>query len=245
MKIGLIIEARMSSSRLPGKVLMKVKGKTMLEYIIIRGRSVKLINTCIVATTINPKDDQIVNWCKSKKVNFFRGSEDNVLNRVFLAAKKYKLDIIVLITGDCPLVDDNIISQVLSTFLNNKADYVSNAHIRTYPDGMDVQVFNFKTLKKSHNLAKTKLEKEHVTLNIRKNPNIFKPIYIMAPEKSHYPKLGLTLDESRDFVLIKKIIEHFYKKKNKNFKCDEILSLLKKNKNWMKINASVRRKGDA
>lgn len=244
MKIGLIIEARMSSSRLPGKVLMKVKGKTMLEYIVIRGRSVKLINTCIVATTTNPKDDKIVNWCKSKKVNFFRGSEDNVLNRVFLAAKKYKLDIIVLITGDCPLVDDNIISQVLSTFLNNKADYVSNAHIRTYPDGMDVQVFNFKSLKKSHSLAKSNLEKEHVTLNMRRNPKIFKPIYLMAPENLHLPDLGLTLDETKDFILIEKIIAHFYKKKNNKFTCTDIINFLKKNPKLFKINSSVKRKGD-
>lgn len=216
MKIGAIIEARMSSSRLPGKVLFKVKNKTILELITNRIKLVKKIDKTIIATTTNSNDDKLVKWCKSKKINFYRGSEENVLSRVYLAAKKNKLDIIVLITGDCPLVDHGIISQILSTYLNNKADYVSNAHIRTYPDGMDVQVFNFKSLKKSHSLAKSNLEKEHVTLNMRRNPKIFKPIYLMAPENLHLPDLGLTLDETKDFILIEKIIAHFYKKKITN-----------------------------
>ena len=244
MKIGAIIEARMSSTRLPGKVLFSVKNKTMLELIINRIKLVRKIDKKIIATTTNLNDDKLVKWCKSKKINFYRGSEHNVLNRVYLAAKKYKLDVIVLITGDCPLVDHNIISQVLLTYLNNKADYVSNAHIRTYPDGMDVQVFNFKSLKKSHSLAKSNLEKEHVTLNMRRNPKIFKPIYIMAPENLHLPYLGLTLDETKDFILIKKIIYHFHTKKNYKFTCEDIINFLKKNPKLMQINSSVKRKGD-
>ena len=244
MKIGAIIEARMSSTRLPGKVLFKVKNKTMLELIINRIKLVKKIDKTIIATTTNSNDDKLVKWCKSKKISFYRGSEDNVLNRVYLSAKKYKLDVIVLITGDCPLVDHNIISQVLLTYLNNKGDYVSNAHIRTYPDGMDVQVFNFKSLKKSHSLAKSYLEREHVTLNMRRNPEIFKPIYLMAPENLHLPNLGLTLDETKDFAFIEKIIEYFYTKKNNKFTCADIVNFLKKNPKLMQINSSVKRKGD-
>ena len=135
MKIGVIIEARMSSTRLPGKVLMKVNNKTMLQLIVDRVNLIKKIDTTIVATTINKKDDEIIDWCKLKKIKFFRGSEDNVLNRVYKAAKKFRLSTIILITGDCPLIDHNIISQVLNIYLNNNADYVSNSHIRTYPDG--------------------------------------------------------------------------------------------------------------
>lgn len=244
MRIGVIIEARMSSTRLPGKVLLKVKNKTMLEMIIDRVNLIKKIKTTIIATTTNKNDDKIVEWCKIKKVNFFRGSEENVLNRVYLAAKKFRLEVIILITGDCPLIDHNIISQTLSIYLNNDAHYVSNAHLRTYPDGMDVQIFDYKSLVKSHNLAKSKLEKEHVTLNMRRNPKIFKPLYIMAPDSLHYPKIGLTLDEPKDFILIKKIIEHFYSKKNMKFSCEEILTTLKKNSKWLRINSSVKRKGD-
>ena len=244
MKIGAIIEARMSSTRLPGKVLFQVKNKTMLELIINRIKLVKKIDKLIIATTNNSNDNKIVNWCKSKKIIFFRGSEENVINRVYLAAKKNNLDIVILITGDCPLVDHNIISQVLSIYLNNNADYVSNNHIRTYPDGMDVQVFNFKSLKKSHNLVKSKLEREHVTLNIRRNPKIFKPIYVMAPNCLHWPELGLTLDEIGDFKLIKKIISYFYSKKNFNFDCMDIINFIKKKKNLLKYNSKVKRKGD-
>lgn len=244
MKIGAIIEARMSSSRLPGKVLFKAKNKTMLELIINRIKLVKRINKAIIATTTNLNDEKIVKWCKSKKISFYRGSEENVLNRVYLAAKKNKLDIVVLITGDCPLVDHGIISQVLSTYLNNKADYVSNSHFRTYPDGMDVQVFSFKSLKKSNGLAKSNLEKEHVTLNMRRNPKIFKPIYLMAPENLHLPDLGLTLDEPKDFILIKKIIKYFHTRNNNNFTCEEIVNFLKKNPKLLQINSSVKRKGD-
>ena len=244
MRIGVIIEARMSSTRLPGKVLLKVKNKTMLEMIIDRINLIKKIKTTIIATTTNKNDNKIVEWCKIKKVNFFRGSEENVLNRVYLAAKKFRLEVIILITGDCPLIDHSIISQTLSIYLNNDADYVSNAHLRTYPDGMDVQIFDYKSLVKSHNLAKSRLEKEHVTLNMRRNPKIFKPLYIMAPDSLHYPKIGLTLDEPKDFILIKKIIEHFYSKKNMKFSCEEILTILKKNSKWLRINSSVKRKGD-
>jgi spore coat polysaccharide biosynthesis protein SpsF len=244
MKIGVIIEARMSSTRLPGKVLMKVNNKSMLQLIIDRVNVIKKIDTTIVATTINKKDDEIIDWCKLKKIKFFRGSEDNVLNRVYKAAKKFRLRTIILITGDCPLIDHNIISQVLNIYLNNNADYVSNSHIRTYPDGMDVQIFNYKSLSKSNILAKNKIEKEHVTLNIRRNPKIFKPIYVMAPNNLHWPELGLTLDEIGDFKLIKKIIIYFHNKKNFMFNCIDIINFIKKNPILLRYNSKVKRKGD-
>ena len=166
------------------------------------------------------------------------------MERVYLTAKKYKLDIIVLITGDCPIIDHNLISETLNVFLKNKADYVSNNHIRTYPDGMDVQVLNFRSLEKSYKIARGKLEKEHVTLNIRRNPRLFKPIYIMAPDELHWPELGLTLDELGDYKLIKKIIEIFYNVKNYNFNCKDIVNLIRKKPYLLKLNSNVKRKGD-
>lgn len=244
MKIGSIVEARMASTRLPGKVLLKIVNKTVLHHLTDRIKLVKNINKTIVATTTNNKDLEIINWCKKKNINYFRGSEENVLERVYKAAKKFKLDTIVLITGDCPIVDHNIISETLNIFLNNEADYVSNSHIRTYPDGMDVQVLSFKALKKSHKIAKNRLEREHVTLNIRRNPKIFKPIYLMAPNNLHWPELGLTLDELGDYKLIKKIIEFFHTKKKYNFNCREIIDLLKKRPQLLKYNFKVKRKGD-
>ena len=109
---------------------------------------------------------------------------------------------------------------------------------------MDVQVFNFRSLKKSYKIAKGQLEKEHVTLNIRRNPKLFKPIYIMAPDELHWPELGLTLDELGDYKLIKKIIEIFYKEKNYNFSCKDILNLIRKKPYLLKLNLNVKRKGD-
>ena len=116
MKIGSIVEARMASTRLPGKVLLKIINKTVLHHLTDRIKLVKNINKTIVATTTNNKDLEIINWCKKKNINYFRGSEENVLERVYKAAKKFKLDTIVLITGDCPIVDHNIISETLNIF---------------------------------------------------------------------------------------------------------------------------------
>ena len=213
MKIGAIIEARMSSSRLPGKVLMTAANKPFLLHIVERLKRVKKIDKIIVATTNNKKDEEIVKFCKKNNISFFRGSEDNVMQRVILAAKKYKLDLITEVTGDCPIIDYRIIDQCLEIFLSNKVDYVTNCHIRSYPDGMDVQVYKLRTLIKSSKMTKNKLDQEHVTLHIRKNPSIFKTINLMPNRDIYWPELGLTLDEHKDYLLLKKIIEHFYKKK--------------------------------
>ena len=213
MKIGAIIEARMSSSRLPGKVLMTAANKPFLLHLVERLKRVKKIDKIIIATTNNKKDEEIVKFCKKNNISFFRGSEDNVMQRVILAAKKYKLDLITEVTGDCPIIDYRIIDQCLEIFLSNKVDYVTNCHIRSYPDGMDVQVYKLKTLIKSSKMTKNKLDQEHVTLHIRKNPSIFKTINLMPNREIYWPELGLTLDEHKDYLLLKKIIEHFYKKK--------------------------------
>ncbi len=244
MKIGAIIEARMSSSRLPGKVLMTAANKPFLLHIVERLKRVKKIDKIIVATTNNKKDEEIVKFCKKNNISFFRGSEDNVMQRVILAAKKYKLDLITEVTGDCPIIDYRIIDQCLEIFLSNKVDYVTNCHIRSYPDGMDVQVYKLKTLIKSSKMTKNKLDQEHVTLHIRKNPSIFKTINLMPNRDMYWPELGLTLDEYKDYLLLKKIIEHFYKKKNKLFSCEDVINFLRFNKKIRNINRIVKRKNN-
>ena len=186
-------------------------------------------------------DDNIVKFAKKNKFNFYRGSENNVMLRVLQAAKKYKADIIVEITGDCPLIDPEIIDQVINTFLNNNADYVSNCNIRGYPDGMDVEVFQTKTLNKSYKMTKNPKHLEHVSLHMQENPNIFKIINLVPPERLYYPNLGLTLDELDDFLLIKKIFSNLYKK-NKFFNCDSIIQFLNKNKKIKNINSKIKRK---
>ena len=244
MTIGCIIEARMASNRLPGKVMLKVNRKPMIEYLIDRIKRVKKIKKIIIATTKNLSDNILVDCCKKNEINYFRGSENDVLKRVFLAAKKYKLKTVVLITGDCPIVDVGIISHIINTYLKNKTDYASNSHLRTYPDGMDVQVFSFKTLAKANKKAKSRLEREHVTLQIRRNPKLYKTIHITAPNNLYWPELGLTLDEKEDYVLLKKIITYFNYKKKYFFSCKQVIDLLNKKKKWLKINQHIKRKGD-
>ncbi len=233
----------MGSSRLPGKVLLQVKNKSMLEILVERLRSVRIIDDIIVATTKNAKDDAIVQVCKKINVNFFRGSEDDVQGRVIGAAQFAKADLIVEITADCPIIDPNIIEQIINIYKFNSVDYVGNGKIRSYPDGMDTQVFSLNTLEKSYNMTDDKLDREHVTLHIRNNPEIFSQINVIAPPDIYFPELGLTLDEKEDYYLLKNIIENLYDK-NKNFSCLDVINYLNSNKSLYSINNKVKRKGN-
>lgn len=240
-KIAAIIEARMTSSRLPGKVLLESGiNKPLLLCLIERIRKVKNIDQIIVATTTNIEDNKIVKFCKENKIDFFRGSEKDVMGRVLNASLKFKVDIIIEITGDCPIIDPEIISLVLNTHLENKYDYTSNCNFRSFPDGMDVQVFSTKTLSNSYKLVKTELEKEHVTLEIRKSSKYSK-INLVAPQNYFIPDLGLTLDEQGDYLLISSLFKHF---KNNDFGLNQILDHLKSNNQLIELNKNVVRKGD-
>ena len=158
------VEARMTSSRLPGKVLMEsLPGVSMLEYMINRVKKSNNIDDIIVATTINKEDDPIVELCKKLKVKFFRGSEDDVLLRVLNAHEHFKSDIIVELTGDCPLIDYELIDKIIDVYNNNNYDYVSNSHVRSYPDGFDVQVFSTKLLGEVSLLTKDSYDRENVS----------------------------------------------------------------------------------
>ena len=241
-KFSAIIEARMNSSRLPGKILYKANNKPFLWHLIRRLKKVKQINQIILATTKNPIDNILVKEAKKNKIKFFRGEEDNVKKRVLGAAKKFNVKNIVGITSDCPIIDINLISQVIDTFKNNNVEFVSNCDFRSYPDGMDVAVYKIQALEKSYKLTKSKYYREHVTLFMKHNKRIFKQINIVAPSNIFWPELGLTLDEYKDYLFLKKIIEYFYKRKNFFFTCEDIIKHLIKNKNWLKINSNIKRK---
>ena len=241
-KFSAIIEARMNSSRLPGKILYKANNKPFLWHLIRRLKKVKQINQIILATTKNPIDNILVKEAKKNKIKFYRGEEENVKKRVLDAAKKFNVKNIVGITSDCPIIDINLISQVIDTFKHNNVEFVSNCDFRSYPDGMDVAVYKIQALQKSYKLTKSKYYREHVTLFMKHNKKIFKQINIVAPSNIFLPNLGLTLDEYKDSILLKKIIEYFYKRKNFYFSCDEVIKLLQIKKNWSKINSTVSRK---
>ena len=244
VEFNAVIQARMSSERLPGKVLKKIKSKPMLWYQIERLKKIKSIKKIFISTTNKKSDDEIEKFCKENDINCFRGSEKNCLKRIVDTIVLNNLENIIFLTGDCPIIDFRIIKKAMKLFLLNKIEYVGNSFVRSYPDGMDVQIFKRKTILKAYRLAKNKLQKEHVTLTIKQNSNQFKILNFTSPKKLFYPELGLTLDQKEDFSLIKKILIFFLNKKKFFFSCLDVIKLLKNNPKWIKINEHVRRKGD-
>jgi spore coat polysaccharide biosynthesis protein SpsF len=240
MKVSIIIEARLGSKRLPNKIIYRIKKYLFLEYLIKRLKQSKTINEIIIATTNLPQDNKIVQIAKKNKIKFYRGSENNVLKRVIDTAKYFKCKTIARVTSDCPIIDVGIIDQAVQIFKFNECDYLSNSWIRGYPDGMDIEIFELKTLIKSYKLAKTKRSREWITWSIRKNPKIFSHINLIPPQELYWPELCLTLDEYDDYLLLKKIILHF--KERLDFNCHDVIELLKDKKEWQKINKNVVRK---
>ncbi len=243
MKIVAIVEARMTSSRLPGKVLLEVLEVPMLGRLIDRLKRVSLIHEIVIATTTNSEDDKICNLASAYGVHYYRGSEYDVMSRVLEAGLEVGADVIVEITGDCPIIDTEIIKDVIQHFLNGSYDYVSNSNIRSYPDGMDVQVFSMKALTDSFNSTTDELHREHVTLHIRQNPEKYRLLDISAETDFYFPELGLTLDTIEDFRLIEKII-NYLEPQDFYFGLREILNLLETFPEMKDLNKHVIRKGD-
>lgn len=243
LKVGAIVEARMTSSRLPGKHLLPVLGEPIIGHLINRLRSIPLIDEVIVAMTLRPEDDVLENYVTTIGASVFRGEEDDVMGRVLSAAQNSKTDIICEVTGDCPIIDVSLTEQVIKTYFANEASYVNNGKFSGLPDGMSCQVFSTETLAKSAFMTKEPLDREHVTLHIKRNPELFRAIYLVAEKFIQWPELAVTLDERSDYELIKRIIEFFGKDKPL-FSCAEVIQLLHKYPDWLEINRHVKRKGD-
>jgi spore coat polysaccharide biosynthesis protein SpsF len=241
-KIVATIEARMASSRLPGKVLLPAGGKPMLKHLVNRLRQVKSIRDVVLATTVNRIDDCLEDFARHEDISCFRGSEEDVMGRVIGAADSVNAGIVVEITGDCPIIDPLLIEQTIQMYLHNPCDFASNSLIRSYPDGMDTQVFSLDTLKRSAALTKDPQHREHVTLHICKHPELFRQVCLIASPDLHWPELGLTLDEKSDYELLKNLIEYFGSSRP-FFGCREVIDLLRTRPEWSAINQAVRRKG--
>lgn len=241
MKIVATIEARMTSTRLPGKVLLPVMGHPMLHYLVRRLQAVPSINEIILAVTVNSTDEPLMKFARGESLQVFRGSEDDVMGRVIGAAESAGADVIVEITGDCPVIDPDLVEQTIRLFMRNKAAYAANSFISSYPDGMDTQVFGLETLQRSAAMTNDPLDREHVSRHIVNHPEIFPHVYLVAPPSLHWPGLGLTLDEPKDYELLKKIMEHFGDV-NPLFGCFDIIQLLRQHPEWLEINKSVKRK---
>jgi spore coat polysaccharide biosynthesis protein SpsF len=240
-KVVIIVQARMGSTRLPGKHLKQILGRPMLSFLIERLRRVKKAQEIIIATTDQLIDEKIIKVCKEEKVNYFRGDEENVLDRYYQTAKKFKAKIIVRITADCPLIDPEIIDRTINVFLDNypKFDYVSNSLNHTFPRGMDVEVFSFESLKKVVKWGMSSEEKEHVTPYYYRHPEKFS-LENVENEKN-LSSFRLTVDTPEDFFLISKIIQELYPL-NPNFTLVDILNLLAKHPDWLVINSKVQQK---
>ena len=206
-KIGIIIQSRLTSKRFPEKVLEKIDKRTITEIIYNRLSLSKKINSILFAIPLNSKNDKLFHYLNFKKFKVFRGSEDNVLSRYYLAAKKNKLDIIVRITGDCPLADPRIVDQLITKFKYEKLDYLTTSPT-TFPDGFDVEIFRFKVLKDLLKKVKNEHDLEHVTTYIKKNRKKFK-FKEFQIKKNNLSQIKLSLDTKRDLKNIKKIFKYF------------------------------------
>jgi spore coat polysaccharide biosynthesis protein SpsF len=241
MKTVLIAQARMTSTRLPGKVLKSVLGKPLLAYFIERLRRASQLDQIVIATTINATDEPIVDFCREFSVAFTRGSEDDVLSRYFDAAVVTGADIVVRVTSDCPLIDPAVVDEAINYFKTNSSrfDYVSNSLAETYPRGMDVEVFSAHLLWEAQFEASLKHEREHVTPFFYTHPERYRIGHIHAARNlSHH---RWTVDTAEDLELIKLLIETLYPLKP-DFNLADILETLAAHPDWPLINANIRQK---
>ena len=214
----------------------------MLEHLVRRLQQVQSIDEIVLATTTNATDDSLIEEARRLGIKWFRGSEEDVIDRVIGAATSAGAEILVEITGDCPIIDPLLVEQTIQMFLHNECDYASNTHVQSYPIGMDTQVYRLETLVRSASMTQDPLDHEHVTYHIIRNPQLFRQVALFAPPDCHWEGLGLTLDEREDYLLLRELIEHFGDA-NPYFSCREVVAYLRSHPELLDINSDVRRKG--
>jgi spore coat polysaccharide biosynthesis protein SpsF len=231
-----ILQARVSSSRLPGKVLKPLIGQPMILRQIERIRRAALIDRLVLATSLDPSDDPLVDLAGRHDIPAYRGPLDDVLARFMGAAQPHRPDWVVRLTGDCPLADPQVIDQVIEETLAAGADYGSNAIAPTYPDGLDVEVVRYGVLEAIAQEPRTTAEREHVTLAIHHQPERFKLHSVTrTPDLSHF---RWTVDNPEDFELVQQIYEALYPA-NPDFTTADVLALLSRHPEWLELNAGL------
>ncbi|VBB05527.1 acylneuraminate cytidylyltransferase [Lucifera butyrica] len=239
MKTVIIVQARMTSTRLPGKILKEVLGKPLLEYQIERLRRIKNADEIVIATTTNDTDQPVVDLCEQLSVAYFRGSEEDVLARYYGTAVKFQADIVVRITSDCPLIDPAVCDEGIRWFLQHlhKCDYL---RLEKCPRGLDIEICPFKVLEECFREAAEQPDREHVTTFIyKRHPERYRIKYLnFIEDLSHH---RWTVDTPEDFELIKRIIEQLYPVKSE-FNFVDILDVMEKNPEWHYINAEIQQK---
>lgn len=209
MKVVAILQARMTSTRLPGKVLREMAGKTMLEHVVERVSAARLVDQVVIATTTDPSDDVLHEFCAERGWSVVRGSMEDVLSRFVLAAERFSADIIVRVTTDCPLADPQLIDDVVRVVMSSDYDYVSNRlppDERTIPLGLDVECFRRSALENAATNAAAGPEREHVTPYIYNNRTKLRCLHLKYPDIGH-ADLRMTVDTLGDFKLLEEVIE--------------------------------------
>lgn len=233
-----ILQARMGSYRLPGKVLKPILGRPMLDLQIERVKRSKTIDQLVVATSVNPEDRAIAGLCQRVGVDCFRGDPENVLDRFYRAAKQYKPEHVVRLTGDCPLADPSLIDDLVEFYLAHGCDYASNCHEPSLPDGLDAEIFSFSALEQAWKEAELPSHLEHVTPFIRSNPERFK--IACYRYHTHLSHLRWVVDEPEDLEFVRRVYEALYPIKPE-FGTEDILALLERKPELLKLNEGFRR----
>ena len=241
MKYLLTIEARMRSSRLPGKVLMPIMGVPMLALMIERLKNARMIDGIVVATTDNGTEDLIAKLAGEMGVGCFRGSEDDVLLRVLKAAQHYEADVIVETTGDCPLNDPAIVDKVVADYRIGGADFVSNTLDYTTPIGTDVRVFSTESLAEIERVSQDPADREHVSLHYWEHPEKYRLRNVRTEIPPEVKDLRLTVDTPEDFRLISRVFEELYPI-NPAFSLWDIVELFERKPELAKINQNIQQK---
>ena len=210
MKVVAIIQARLGSTRLPGKVLLNIGGLPCIKHSLDFCKSLVEVDEVVVATTLQPEDDELCSYLEDQNIHFYRGSTENVLSRYFYCARQYNAAVILRITADDPIKDRAIAEKIINFHKNNfaKFDYVSNNLKPSFPEGHDIETFTFSALEKAYSNAKKESEKEHVTPYIWKNPNLFN-LYNFESTVD-YSDLRLTLDEIGDYYFLCKLVNPYF-----------------------------------
>lgn len=240
-----IIQARMGSTRLPGKILKDILGKPMLWHVVERCRASKRLHNVVVATTVNSEDDAVKKFCSEHSIPCFRGSADDVLERYYRAAGTFGADTIVRVTGDCPLIDPHVIDACVEAFGKGTYDYISNINPgpRTFPRGLDTEVFSFAALARAHRNAHEAHEREHVTPYMWENKE---GTYRIGPtvtaDDDYAANYRLTVDYPEDFMLVSTLYE-FFDKNGKEVHIPEIIKFLNAHPEISNLNATHEQKG--
>ena len=245
MKIVASIQARLSSSRLPGKVMKEICGKPMLQWQVDRIKQSRLVDQVIIATTLNPVDDIIYSFCKDNDICCFRGSEDDVLQRITDLIRENNVDIHVECFGDSPLTDPRMIDEFVGYLLKyyDSLDFVSNSLKTTYPPGTEILVYKSQALIDANDLVPVDDPlREHVSLNIYSRPAVFSVKNLVAPKHLNYPKLFMEVDTSEDFAVMTFIIEEMERAEEKAFTIEQVIRLLQANPDIASLNRAIERR---